>query len=190
MRARIIRLDGFKERIGSAYRYAEMSKWTSDQLGDELTRTVYAHVDYKRLTIASREYLRGYRDATDNHLWYEKIVWRLGSIDGPLPEDVDGWKIQTCCVTAAKLKATKCPICGHDLANATGSYLGDLSREKNTLYGGHYWKGTDKVFTDYRCLNRPHCKTCFHDDIDHNRKDGSCTYHIGRECTCPAFVAA
>lgn len=182
MRRTITRKPEFVGKVKSLYRQAESGHWTSDRLSANYKTDVYDHPHYARLTIADKEYIRGFRDALDGALW-DKLQWRLGSIDGPLPIGVDGWKLSTCCVTAAKLHATKCPICYRDLRDGASCTLGDLSRLPGALFGGHFWTGTDDVFTTYKPINRPRCVVCHCDDSKHNPITGVCEDIHCRRCT-------
>lgn len=154
---RIRRRDDFRAVIASAFERAKNAHETSEQLiarwaGEDC----WKHPHFQRLTYAEIGYLTGYREALQDVLWRRDVIWRLGSVDGPLPENVDGWIPKTCCVSATKLRAIKCPICEHDLQNSTGSVLGDLARTPGALYGGHFWRGTDTPFTEYRITNGLH----------------------------------
>ena len=94
---------------------------------------VWDSPEVKRVSQAIRAYLRGYRDALSTALWQE-MEWRLGPADGPLSHEDQkrGWM---------------------SLDRPNGGKLSILCREKGALYGGHFWKGTDKPFTAYHCIN-------------------------------------
>lgn len=175
-------------RVGSIFSDTAAFHRTSDVHRDRIKTAIYDDPAYKLLSISDREYLRGVIDTLHDQQW-RSMVWRLGPETGPLPEHEDGWKVPSCCLVAIKLKATKCPICYHDLRDGSSCILGDLSRTPNALYGGHFWPGTDIPFTEYKCINRPHCKSCHHDDVLHV-DGGRCTdpYHKDGQCPCEAFV--
>jgi hypothetical protein len=124
MRKRIERVEDFRDRIATAYRRAMSEYWADEQLRDHAIIRIVKHPDYARLTIAQREYLRGYRDALQIAVW-RSVEWRLGPASGPTRIALSPWTDE----------------------------MSALSRQPGELYGGHYWIGTDRVYTAYAPIN-------------------------------------
>jgi hypothetical protein len=89
---------------------------------------IYDSADCKKLTTAYRFGLSATVRVLSDNLWQTHLEWRLGPAEGPLPEP-------------------------HQDAGGEGKPLSILCRIPGALYGGHYWKGTNRPFTEYKPTN-------------------------------------
>lgn len=133
-RMRKLKRDDFRDRLASLYHQAHDYQWLADHLSDRIAQEIYNHPDYRKLTREDRGYLSGYRDSLQSRLWFEQVIWRLGPESGPLTADEQdrGWMTTS---------------------NPEGGKLSILCRQKGKLYGGHFWIGTEKPYTEYRVTN-------------------------------------
>lgn len=123
-RKRILRVSDFQSRIQSVFSETRAYQLTSDQQLARITERVYRHPDYSRLTRYERGYLRGVQDTLQTQLWQD-VVWMLGPATGPTREALTEWTEE----------------------------MSVLCRKPGELFGGHFWKGTDKTYTDYKATN-------------------------------------
>lgn len=91
---------------------------------------IYASNSYRRLTTYYRGYIAGLDAGLMADIWRNHVIWMLGPASGPTRQVHTVWTEE----------------------------MSTLSREKGSLYGGHYWTDddgnpTDKVFTNYEVIN-------------------------------------
>lgn len=118
------RLERVKSAIGDVYSRVECYRLTSNAM-IELLQEVWQSSDYRKLPAYDRGYLHGISDTKRNAIWHSMVEWRLGPATGPIRTAGGAWTDE----------------------------MSELARTPGMLYGGHYWKGTDKPFTEYRPTN-------------------------------------
>lgn len=99
-----------------------------DWILEQRTSRIFKSSTWRMLTDTERAHVRSTFDACSAIAWRRDLVWRLGTAEGPQPESIQGYW-------------------------GEGSLFPKLARTPGALYGGHFWKGSDVPFAEYRCSN-------------------------------------
>jgi hypothetical protein len=116
-RKRIKRLDSFIDSMRAAYHMAQLCKYSHEKLLSELSRDVWQHEDYKRLTQYERGILEGLRRGLEAES--RKHMYFAYDIGGKV-QTFDQWRAE--------------------------NPNGDPSTVFNSDNGHHYWNGTTTVY--------------------------------------------
>lgn len=100
----------------------------ADMLQEENSRIFHTKA-YCSLTISQCDCLREVQRCWHDRIYELHLDWRLGTVDGPVSEASTN---------------------DHDWS--TGR-LSELSRTPGALYGAHYWKGSDRLYGEWKPIN-------------------------------------
>ena len=120
------RFRAFRIRVNDVFSRVHRFHLSHDEQLALLTKYVYEHPDYKRLTQYELGYLRGLIDTKQNEVW-NAVIWRLGPSTGPTRDAMSTWTDE----------------------------MSTLCRIPGALYGGHFWKDRpDVTYTPYTVTNK------------------------------------
>lgn len=123
-----LRYDKFsalRSRMVDIYRKHIQLQSTHDRLSADVAESIYNHPHYRKLTIGQRDCLREVRTCWSDRIWELHVDWRLGTALGPIVRENFAWTPQ----------------------------LSVLCRIPGALYGGHYWRGSDRLYTQWASTN-------------------------------------
>ena len=118
------RYQRMKGRQDDIFARARAYKFTHEQMLAART-ALYETADYQRLTYAQRFGLSELWSYEQSVLWREDLEWRLGPASGPVRTAHDPWTEE----------------------------MSQWSRQPGALFGAHFWKGTDRPFSEYSAIN-------------------------------------
>lgn len=103
---------------------ARKNGWTHEEILGRFISIKAHSLTWPKLTAAEQHDIWTVWDTCQAVAYHRDITWRLGPAEGPLPEDSQVW--------------------------GEGTELSRLARIPGALYGGHFWRGTDKPFGEYK----------------------------------------
>lgn len=124
-----------RSRVLTIWETARKEGRTHAQILEARTREIYDSPVWLKLASYERAEINAFFHACSDMAYRRDIVWRLGPVEGPLPETADGMGVW-----------------------GEGSPLSTLCRIPGALYGGHFWRGTEKTFSGYTCTNEDRTK--------------------------------